>query len=189
MSVIFIVPLAEDERKKNSFQEVHNGAAGTRGPTRPLTRHRSLCLDRKRALSLTRRLRQVTGPFQLSRSQRVMYWGGKDREALRAVSRPCAIDGLNNITLNGGNTQADFDCAPPLCHSHLIRLAAPPPLAQPAAEARLKIPKLRSAIFLPSAQWNRTGVGVDSPNRGRSYICQDAQKCDSISAAGTIKEG
>lgn len=130
MSVIFIVPLVEDERKKTSFQEVHNGAAGIRGPTRPLTRHRSLCIDRKRALSLTRRLRQMTGPFQLSRSQRVMYWGGKDREALRAVSRPCAIDGLNNITLNGGNTQAGFDCAPPLCHSHLIRLAAPPPLAQ-----------------------------------------------------------
>lgn len=112
----------------------------------------------------------VAGPFQLSRSQGATYWGGDDGEAFKAVSRLRVIDGLNNITLNGANTQAGFNCAPPLCHSHLIRLAASSSFHKlwPAAEQHYKA----SLSNIPSKSAIKsygTRVEVNSPSRGRSH--------------------
>lgn len=129
----------ENEEKIDIFREYIMGRHGFI-VTSDTTYCTSLCFDWKRALSLTRRLWQVAGPFQLSRSQGATYWGGNDGGAFKAVSRLHVIDGLNNITLNGANTQAGFNCAPPLCHSHLIRLAASSSFHKlwPAAEQHYK---------------------------------------------------
>lgn len=84
----------------------------------------SLCFDRKKSIKFD--TATVAGDGSLSaltaKVQRIE--GGNNREAFIAVRRLHVIDGFNNITLNGGNTQAGFKRAPPLCHSHLIRRVA-----------------------------------------------------------------